>query len=75
MKKFWTWFLGFFEDQTGYASAKRAVLYWAMGLLSYMTIKGVNGNVITMEMFWGVVGLVLAGLGLVTSEFFKSKLN
>jgi hypothetical protein len=71
--KFFSWFKGFFEDQNDGASSKRAVLFWAMGLLTYMTIKATKGVVVNMEIYWGIVGLVLAGLGMVTSEFFKSK--
>lgn len=70
--KFFTWFKELFEDQGDGASSKRAILYWAMGLITYMTIKDINGVDTNMEMYWGAVGLVLAGLGMVTSEFFRS---
>lgn len=72
MKQFVKWFAGFFEDQKGSASSKRAVLYWAMGLVTYMTIKTTTGAVINMEIFWGIISLVVIGLGLATSEFFKN---
>jgi hypothetical protein len=71
--KFFTWIKGAFEDQAGTASSKRVILYWSMFLLTYMVTKSIGGVPINMEVFWGIVGLVLAGLGLVTSEFFKSK--
>jgi len=73
MKKFIKWFAGFFEDQKGAASSKRAVLYWAMALVTYMVAKSVSGeSTMNMEIFWGLIGLVIVGLGLTTSEFFKN---
>ena len=73
MKKVIIWFAGFFEDQKGAASSKRAVLYWAMGLVTYMVIKNATTEItMNMEIFWGLIGLVIVGLGLTTSEFFKS---
>lgn len=73
MKKFFEWFAGFFEDQKGSASSKRAVLYWSMGLVTYMVIKNATSEIaMNMEIFWGLVGLVIVGLGLATSEFFKN---
>lgn len=73
MKTFIKWFAGFFEDKVGTASSKRLILYWAMFLLTYMTTKGMNGIPVNMEMYWTITGLILAGLGMVTSEFFKTK--
>jgi len=73
MKKFIKWVAGFFEDQRGSASSKRAVLYWAMGLVTYMVVKNATTEItMNMEMFWGLIGLVIVGLGLATSEFFKN---
>jgi hypothetical protein len=69
--KFYKWFAGFFEDQKGSASSKRAVLYWAMSLLTYMVVKSTIGATMNMEVFFGILGLVIVGLGLTTSEFFK----
>lgn len=73
--KFITWAKGFFEDQAGGASSKRAILYWAMSLVTYITIKDVTGAKVSTEIYMGAIGLVLAGLGLVTSEFFKKAQN
>lgn len=75
MKEFFKWAKGFFEDQTGEASRKAAVLYWSMGILTYQAIKSMNGAQIDKEMFWGFLGLVLAGLGMVTAEYFKNSNN
>lgn len=71
MTKFFKWFAGFFEDQAGSASGKRIVLFWAMALVTYMIIKGVSN----MEMFWGVIALVITFGGYATSEFFKGNLE
>jgi len=73
MKALIKWFAGFFEDQKGSASSKRAVLYWAMGLVTYMVVKNATTEIaMNMEIFWGLIGLVIVGLGLATSEFFKN---
>jgi len=73
LKKLVVWGAGFFEDQKGSASSKRAVLYWAMGLVTYMVVKNATTEItMNMEMFWGLIGLVIVGLGLATSEFFKN---
>jgi hypothetical protein len=71
MKTILKWFAGFFEDQKGTASSKRAGFYWAFGLLTYMVVKGT----VNMEMFWGIVGIVLTLGGFVTTEFFKKLQN
>jgi hypothetical protein len=73
--KFFTWAKGFFEDQGNAASSKRAILYWAMCLVTYITYKDINGANPSMEIYLGSIGLVLAGLGMVTSEFFKKTTN
>lgn len=69
MKTFIKWLSGFFEDQAGTASSKRAGLYWAFGLLTYMIVKGSQ----QLEMYWGVVGIILVFGGFATSEFFNNK--
>ena len=69
---FWKWIAGFWEDQTGKGSAKRIILYWAMGLITYMVIKDATTEVeFNMEIFWGIIGLVVVGMGVAVSEFFK----
>lgn len=68
MKNIFIWIAGFFEDQKGGQSSKRVAMYWLLGLLTYMVIKGAN----SMEMFWGVLGGILVFGGYSTSEFFKS---
>jgi len=44
-----------------------------MGLVTYMVVKNATTEItMNMEMFWGLIGLVIVGLGLATSEFFKN---
>jgi hypothetical protein len=71
MDTFFKWAAGILEDQKGSASTKRVGFFWAFALLSYMVIASVNGRMISMEIFYGILGLVLAGYGMITSEFFK----
>jgi hypothetical protein len=71
MKQFLQWAAGILEDQSGSASSKRVGFFWAYALLSYMVIASVNGRTISMEIFYGILGLVLTGYGLITSEFFR----
>ncbi|MFZ4523490.1 MAG: hypothetical protein ACOYNC_17435 [Bacteroidales bacterium] len=73
MKTFLKWAAGMLEDQQGAASSKRAGFYWAFALLTYMIVKSANGAQVNMEMFWAVVMIILAGYGLITSEYFKGK--
>jgi len=71
--KFFTWAKGIFEDQTGYASSKRVVLFWAMAVLTSITFKGWDTpqDKMNMDIYFSMLGVVLAGLGMVTSEYFK----
>lgn len=70
---FWKWAAGLLEDQTGSASSKRFGFYWAFALLTYMTIAGTNAKPVIMEMYWGTLGIILVGYGLITSEYFNKK--
>lgn len=71
MKTFLKWFAGILEDQTGSASSKRMGFFWAFALITYMVIASVNGRPVSMEIFYGIFGLILIGYGVITSEFFK----
>lgn len=71
MKTFLKWIAGILEDQTGSASSKRMGFFWAFGLLSYLVVASVNGRPVNMEIFYGILGLILIGYGVITSEFFK----
>lgn len=71
VKAFFRWAAGIFEDQQGLASSKRIGFYWAFALLTYMVVASVNGRPITMEIFYGILGIILVGYGLITSEYFK----
>lgn len=75
MKKFIEWFAGFFQDQAGSASSKRATLYVALFFL-YTIIRYVmttGKQFPDMMVLYSVVGIVLVCLGIVGSEFFKAK--
>lgn len=66
-----TWFAGFFEDQAGSASSKRAALYIALAYL-YIIIDGnLKGKTVDEMVLFSVCGIIVAALGLSTSEFFS----
>lgn len=70
MKAVVKWLAGFFEDQAGSASSKRAAMYICLGYL-YIIIKGnlAGGRVDDMVLF-SVCGIIVSALGLSTAEFF-----
>ncbi len=73
--KFFKWFAGFFEDQAGTASSKRAALY-VMLFFFYTIIKWVCVNdkpYPDMTVLYMVTGTILALIGVVGAEFFKQK--
>jgi hypothetical protein len=72
-KAFISWASGIFEDQQGSASSKRVGFFWAFSLLSYMIYKDIHGAKVSSEMFWAVLTIILAGYGLITSEFFRNR--
>lgn len=64
------WFAGFFEDQKGSASSKRASLYISFSFL-YLLVKGsLDGKQIDLNLLLVIGGLILFLVGAVTSEFF-----
>ncbi len=65
------WFAGFFEDQKGSASSKRAALYFCMYLLYLMVHGSLEGKVVDFNVLMVVGGLVLFLVGAVTTEFFN----
>lgn len=70
MVKVFHWFAGFFEDQAGSASSKRAALYICLFYL-YLIIKGnLAGGTVDQTVLFSVCGLIVAALGFSTSEFF-----
>jgi len=71
MKQALKWLSGILEDQKGSASSKRIGFFWAFALMTYMVIASVNGRPVSMEIFYGILGLILIGYGVITSEFFK----
>lgn len=75
MKTFFKWFAGFFQDQAGTASSKRATLYIALfflwTIIQYVVTKDLPFP--DMMVLYSVVGVILVCLGIVGAEFFKSK--
>jgi len=74
MKAFIVWFAGFFQDQAGSASSKRAALYICLFFL-WTIIEDVktNNHVFADKMvLYSVVGIILFLIGAVGAEFFKS---
>lgn len=69
------WFAGFFEDQSGAASSKRAALYICLFYL-YVIIRGnLDGKSVDEMVLFSVCGIIVAALGLSTSEFFAPLKN
>lgn len=75
MKTFLKWLAGLLEDQSGAASSKRLGFYWAFFLITYMVVKMTMGVPINMEMFWGILSIILVAYGLITTEFIKKNKN
>jgi hypothetical protein len=68
---FFLWFAGFFEDQKGSASSKRASLYISFFFM-YLLVKGsLDGKNIDLNILLVIGGLILFLVGAVTSEFFN----
>lgn len=75
MKALIKWAAGFFEDQTGYASSKRLVLYIAL-FFFYMIVDGsLQGKPVNDQVLFTTGGVILFCIGAVTSEFFKKDDN
>ncbi len=65
------WFAGFFEDQKGSASSKRAALYFCLFLLYLIVHGSLEGKAVDFNVLAVVGGLVLFLVGAVTTEFFN----
>lgn len=71
MKSLFKWAAGFFEDQTGYASSKRLVLYIAL-FFFFLIVKGsLEGKPVNDQVLFTTGGIILFCIGAVTTEFFK----
>lgn len=67
------WFAGFFEDQKGFASSKRATLYVSL-FFFYLLIQGsLDGKIIDAQVLFMTTGLILFCIGAVTSEYFSKQ--
>lgn len=76
MKKLIKWFAGFFEDQAGTASSKRAVLFICLFELHGIVKHVLAGyKIADAQILYWIVGIILFCIGAVTSEFFKKDLN
>ena len=66
------WLAGFFEDIKGTASSKRAIVYVATYLLCIIVFAARDGkwesNAINMQIFWGVIVIVLFGINAISRE-------
>jgi hypothetical protein len=70
MKTAIRWIAGFFEDQGNSASSKRIIVYVCLYYL-YLMVQGMlSGKVIDQTVLFVVAGIVLFGIGAITSEFF-----
>jgi hypothetical protein len=70
--KFIYWFAGFFEDQRGAASSKRAALYVALFYLYLLIRASTEGKPVDQMVLFSVVGIIVAAMGLSTGEFFSN---
>lgn len=74
MKTIIKWFAGFFEDQAGSASSKRATLYICLFFMWRIVENSIQGKSLAdKDVLYFVVGIILFCLGAVTAEFFKGK--
>jgi len=69
MKNIFIWFAGFFEDQIGSASSKRAVLY-IFCFFMFLIVKGnLDGKTIDFNILCIVAGIIAFCIGAITTEF------
>lgn len=66
------WFAGFFQDGKNSASSKRAITYVAVYLLGVIVFASIDNkfqsNSINSQILWGIILIILIGLGAITSE-------
>lgn len=75
MKTFIKWFAGFWEDQAGSASSKRATLYICLFFLWRIVEDNLQGKTLAnKDILYFITAIILFCLGAITSEFFKGKL-
>lgn len=72
MTRLFKWFAGFFEDQSGGASSKRAIGYFCIVYIGMMVNGSLEGKPINTELLFVLAGIVLFCVGAVTSEFFTA---
>lgn len=73
------WFAGFFQDVKNSASSKRLITYVATYLLSVIVFAAKEGkwesNGINAQIFWGIIVIVLFGIGAITTESINKVLE
>ena len=71
MKKVIQWFAGFMQDQGKSASSKRLVLYIFVYIYYLQVNASLAGVILDKTLIYATIGVILFGIGAVTSEFFK----
>jgi hypothetical protein len=62
---------GFFEDQKGSASSKRAITYIFTFFYFLQVNASIAGKEIDQNVVYTTVAIILFGLGVITSEYIK----
>lgn len=67
------WFAGFFEDQAGSASSKRAALYFALFELHLIVSGSLGGKPVDQTVLFTVAAIIGTAMGFSTMELFKPR--
>lgn len=73
--KFFNWASGFFQDQHGSASSKRLAVYICLYYLFLLVKAATKGIAVNEQVLYTVGGIILFGIGAVTTEFFNKNNN
>jgi len=73
MKKFISWFCGFFEDQAGTASSKRVGAYFGLFLMYKVVTASLSGTTISDVVWYGTIGFTFGMWGMTLPEWFSPK--
>lgn len=69
--RFFSFISGFFKDQNEQPSSKRLAVYFSFFLLYKIVIASLEGKSVNTDVLYVVAGVILFGIGAVTSEFFS----
>lgn len=72
MKSVIKWFAGFFEDQKGSASSKRATLYVCLFFLGMIVRGSLDGKTVDFNLLITLAAIIGFCIGMITSEFAGS---